>query len=192
MQDPNSFPSFQPERKDSLAEELYPDIFADTFPPIAPGPLTYDELRATGKVPRRTSTTRTEKRAVRIAPGSLTYNELRATGKIPRSTSTTRTEKQAVQTERSTDRVGAMQNDPAPLSLVDALQATITRKQPKRESQFVISGEKRRQRNTDSVYRIRSKPTWQLTPRLRLAIIFIVIILILLAVLIFPITLSMS
>jgi hypothetical protein len=190
MQDPNSFPSFQPERENSLAEELYPDIFADAFPPIAPGPLTYDELRATGKLPRRTNTARTEKRA--IAPGPLTYNELKATGKLPRRTSTAGTEKQAVRTEKSTDRVRAMPDDPAPLSLVDALQATITRKQPKRESQFVITADKKRQRNTDSVYRVRSEPTLQLTPRLRLAIIFVVIILILLAVLLFPIALSMS
>ena len=190
MQDPNSFPSFRPERENSLADELYPDIFADAFPPIAPGPLTYEELRATGKMPRPTSTTRTRQRAVRITPGSLTYNELKATGKMPRPTNTT--EQQAVRTERSTDRVGAMQNDPAALSLVDALQATISRKQPKRESQFVISADKKSQRNTDSVYRVRSEPTLQITPRLRLIIIFVVIILILLAALLFPIALSMS
>jgi len=162
MQDPNSFPPFQPERENSLAEELYPDIFADAFPPIAPGPATYSELKATGKMPRRTST------------------------------STTRSEKRAVRTERATDRVGAVRDDSAPLSLVDALQATITRKQPKRESQFVISGDKKRQRNTDSVYQLRSEPAWQFTPRLRLIILFVVIVLILLAILLFPIALSMS
>lgn len=85
-----------------------------------------------------------------------------------------------------------MPDDPNPLSLVDALQATITRKQPKRENQLVISGEKRRQRNTDSAYQLRSEPTWQITPRLRLIIILVVIVLILLVVLLFPIALSMS
>ena len=157
MQDPNSFPSFQPERGDSLAEELYPDIFSDTFPPIEPGPATSSELYSIRNVQRRT----------------------------------TRTEKRAVRTKRSTSRVGAMRDDPTPISLVGALQATIARKQPKK-GPLVISGEKKRQRNTDRVYRVRPVPTRQLAPQLRLVILFVVIVLILLAILLFPMTLSMS
>lgn len=158
MQDPNSFPSFQPERRDGLAEELYPDIFADAFPPIAPGPVTSSELKAIRNAQRRKSTATTKKRAVR--------------------------------TERSTDRVGAVRDDPAPISLVGALQGTIARKRPKK-GQLVISGEKKRQRNTYRASQVWPEPAWQLTPSLRLVIIFIVIALILLAVLLFPMGLSM-
>jgi hypothetical protein len=151
MQDFNSYPPFQPERADDLAEELYPDIFADASPAIEPGPATAAELSRRGV---RRNTARTEKRAGRA--------------------------------ERSTDRVQAVQNDVAPLSLVDALRTTITRKQPRKE-QIVIAGEKRkRQRNTDSVFSVRPARPLSLSPRLRLVILFVVIALILLSILLFP------
>src|SRR2546423_1039964 len=114
MQDSNPFPEFQPERGDSLPEELYPDIFSDIFPPIDPVPATSSELYSIRTVQRRTA----------------------------------RTEKRPAGAKRPTSRVRAMRNDPAPLSLVGALQATIARKQPKK-GPLVISGEKGRQRTTD-------------------------------------------
>jgi hypothetical protein len=150
MQDFNSYPSFQPEQADDLAEELYPDIFSGAFPAIDPGPATSAELYSDRSARR----------------------------------STAKTAKQAVRTERSTDRVKAVQDAPAPISLVDALRTTITRNQPKKEK-IVIAGEKKRLRNTDIMSW--ERPAWHLTPRLRLIILSVVTVLILLSILLFPI-----
>jgi hypothetical protein len=123
-----------------------------------------------------------------IDPGPLTYSEFYAKRNAQRNA--IRTEKQPLRTEQSTTgRVKAVQSapSPAPISLIDALQATINRHRPKKEP-IVIAGEKKNQYNTDSLLSVR--PAYYLSPRLRLVILFIVIVLIVLLILLFPTCLS--
>jgi hypothetical protein len=127
-----------------------------------------------------------------VNPGPATYSEVHAVRGVRRNVP--RTEKRPVQAERfTTGRVTAVRRAPAPapVSLVDALQATINRNRPKKE-RVVIAGEKQRQRNTDRVSSVRPRPARLLSPGLQLVILFAVIMLLLLFTLLFPMRLSMG
>jgi hypothetical protein len=125
-----------------------------------------------------------------IDPGPATYSEFYARRSALRPA--VRAGKQPARAERSTTgSVKAVQKTPgtAPLSLVDALQATLNRNRPKK-GRVVISAEKNDRDTID--YLSSMRPEYSLSPRLRLLLLFIVIVLIVLFMLFFPVRLSIG